>query len=389
MESLTGLLHGLYFFRTLPEEELGSIAAVCREEQVEPRAMICREGTPADRFFIIVEGSVEVWKDWGEKEADLLAVHGPGHLFGELALIDEMPRSATVIAREPTRLLSIGRTDFHRIITENASVALSVMRSVSSMVRVSNETFVDSLRRRNRELIKANRELKAAQARLLRAERLSLLGRVSSLILHDIRNPLSVLRGLAEMALAHGEDRAVVEKNVRRIIAEADRLGRIAGELLDYSRGEISLTMSIVDPRDLVAEAVQIVADRFAAQKIEIRTEVSASRPVILDHDRMLRVLLNLADNSRKAMPHGGTFTITVAREQDRLLLTVADTGEGMDHEVQERLFEPFYTSSREGGTGLGMSIVKSIVDAHEGSLSFTSRRGEGTCFRLSLPSRS
>jgi signal-transduction protein with cAMP-binding, CBS, and nucleotidyltransferase domain len=137
---------------------------------------------------------VEVWKDWGDSEADLLAVHGPGHLFGEMALIDELPRSATVIARNPVRVLSIGRQDFHRIITENASVALSVMRSVSSMVRVSNDNFVESLRKRNRELVKTNRQLKNTQSRLLRAERLSVLGRFSTLILHDIRNPISILR---------------------------------------------------------------------------------------------------------------------------------------------------------------------------------------------------
>lgn len=161
MESPHGILRDLYFFRSLPEEDLRKIAAVCREEQFSPGDMICREGAPADRFYIIVEGAVEVWKDWGDPEADLLAHHGPGHMFGEMALIDEMPRSATVVACAPSRLLSIGRQDFQSIIHENASVALTIMRSVSSMVRVSNENFVDSLRKRNRELVKANGSSKA------------------------------------------------------------------------------------------------------------------------------------------------------------------------------------------------------------------------------------
>ncbi len=386
MEPAIGLLRGLYFFRGLSEEDLARIAAVSREERYATAGLICREGTPADRFFIIIDGSVEVWKDWGEREADMLAVHKAGHLFGEMALIDELPRSATVVAREPTRLLSVGRDDFHHIIRENASVALSVMRSVSSMVRTSNESFVESLRARNRALVRANRRLKSTQDRLIRAERLSVLGRLSSLILHDIRNPLSILRGLAEMVLLHPADPAVVERNIRRIIDETDRLGRIAGELLDYSRGEIRLQMSIVEPRDLVGEAVRILGERFASRKIEIRTDVAYPQPVILDQDRMLRVLLNLADNSRKAMPGGGVFTISVAKEDDRLVFQVSDTGEGMEQAVQDRLFEPYFTSSREGGTGLGMSIVKSIVDAHEGTLSFTSRRNEGTTFRVSLP---
>ena len=164
MEARKGLLRDIYFFRGLTEDDLAKVAAACREEHFTAGDMICREGSPADRFFIILEGTVEVWKDWGDPEADQLAVHGPGHLFGELALIDELPRSATVVARDAARLLSVGRQDFHRIITENASVALSVMRSVSSMVRVSNETFVDSLRARNRALVKANRKLKSAQS---------------------------------------------------------------------------------------------------------------------------------------------------------------------------------------------------------------------------------
>jgi signal transduction histidine kinase len=388
VEAAAELLRGLYFLRGLAEEDLLRVAAVCREERYEPGALICGEGTPADRFFIIVAGSVEVWKDWGEREADMLAVHGAGHFFGELALIDELPRSATVLAREPARVLSVGREDFHRIVTENASVALSIMRSVSAMVRTSNDSFVDSLRKRNRALVKANRELKSAQEKLLRAERLSLLGRVSSLILHDIRNPLSVLRSLAEMVLLHPGDPAAVERNVRRIMDEADRLGRIASELLDYSRGEISLHMSIVDPCALAREAVRIIQERFESRKIDIRMELGSAPSVIMDHDRMLRVLLNLADNSRKAMPNGGVFTLSVGREDSRLVFQVADTGEGMETSVQERLFEPFFTSSREGGTGLGMTIVKSIVDAHDGTLSFTSRRQEGTIFRISLPLR-
>jgi signal transduction histidine kinase len=386
MESSTELLRGLYFLRSLSEEELTQVASVCREERFDPGVMICREGAPADRFFIIVDGSVEVWKDWGDPEADLLAVHGAGHMFGELALIDELPRSATVIARDTSRLLSIGRADFHHIITENSSVALSVMRSVSSMVRVSNETFVENLRERNKELVRANRKLSRAQSQLLRAERLSVLGRFSSLILHDIRNPLSILRGNAEMALLHLGEGQVVEKNLTRIIEEADRLNRIAGELLDFSRGEISLTMAIVGIRDLVERAERIVAESFASRKIQIRNVIEFDGPVILDADRMLRVLLNLADNSRKAMPRGGTFTIRAFKEGSHLVLLVSDTGEGMAREVQSRLFEPFFTSSAEGGTGLGMLIVKSIVDAHNGTLSFVSAKNEGTAFRIEIP---
>jgi signal transduction histidine kinase len=383
-----GALGKLSFFKDLGAEDLEKVASLCREESFTAGDAVFTEGTPADKLYIIREGTVEVWKDYAAAERDLLALHGPGHLFGEMALIDDLPRSATVIARGPVRALSIGRGDFHRIISANSSVALSVMRSVSAMVRSSNESFVETLRRRNTELVRANRELKQTQAKLLRAERLSVMGKFSSLILHDIRNPISILRGFAELALLAPDDTATVKKNLGRIIDEADRLNRIASELLDFSRGEISLTLSIVDLRDLVKKVADTMAEKFAARGIEIMTDVQFSGPVILDNDRMLRVLLNLADNSRKAMPCGGTFTLSVLRDGAGLVIEAADTGEGMDEEVQKTLFEPFVTNSKEGGTGLGTVIVKNIVEAHDGTLGFTSTKGKGTTFRISLPIR-
>jgi signal transduction histidine kinase len=383
-----GALRKLSFFKDLGAEDLGKVASLCREESFAAGDAVFTEGDPADKLYIIREGTVEVWKDYAAAERDLLALHGPGHLFGEMALIDDLPRSATVIARGPVRALSIGRGDFHRIISENSSVALSVMRSVSAMVRSSNESFVETLRHRNTELVKANRELKKAQAKLLRAERLSVMGKFSSLILHDIRNPISILRGFAELALLSPTATETVKKNVGRIIEGGDRLNRIPSELLDFSRGEISLTLSIVDLRDLVKKVTDNMEERFFSRGIAIRTDVQYPGPVILDNDRMLRVLLNLADNSRKAMPHGGTFSIVVFREDKQLVMEVADTGEGMDEEVQKTLFEPFVTHSNEGGTGLGTVIVKNIVEAHDGTLGFKSAKGQGTSFRISLPIR-
>jgi len=97
-------------------------------------------------------------------------------------------------------------------------------------------------------------------------------------------------------------------------------------------------------------------------------------------------VFLNLADNAWKAMPKGGEFGVRVWKENGTLRAEVSDTGVGMSEEVQRRIFEPFFSSSEMGGTGLGMSIVKSIIEAHHGTVSFTSAPGKGTAFRICLP---
>jgi signal transduction histidine kinase len=265
-------------------------------------------------------------------------------------------------------------------------VAVSVLKSVSLMVRKSNDSFVDSLHARNRDLEIAYRELKNAQDELLRAERLSTIGKLASLILHDIRNPISVVRGYAEMMVQHPDDRERTVRNARRIIGEADRLNRFAGELLDYSRGDIRLNLQIVDLSELVTEVCDEFAEKLRARGIRLETRVGYRGPVLLDRERMLRVFHNLVDNARKAMPEGGTLSVAVEQQDGGYRFSVSDTGVGMSREVKERIFEPFFSASGGGGTGLGMSIVKSIVEAHEGSVTVTTERGKGTEFRIVLP---
>lgn len=386
MKDLFAFLKKVYFFRGLSDEDIRRIQEVCHQDSFAPGDVIFAEGSPPDRFYIIAGGSVEVWKNHGLPAADLLAVHTRGHLFGEMALIDELPRSATVVARETTRLFYIDRDDFQRIIRANSSIAVCILKSVSDMVRQSNENFVEGLRARARELEQANQALREAQQELLVRDRLSTLGKFSSLILHDIRNPISILRSLGEMILLNTADREKVQRNAGKIIAEADRLNQIASELLDYSRGEIRLNMGVVSLREFFARLEEAIEERFRSRGIEIHVEVNVAEPLIMDEQRMFRVFLNLADNARKAMPHGGRFSIKAERTDGSLRVEVADTGVGMDAEVQKRIFEPFFSHSSQGGTGLGMSIVKSVIEAHHGTLHFTSEPGAGTTFRIGLP---
>jgi signal transduction histidine kinase len=291
-----------------------------------------------------------------------------------------------VLAKKPTRLFYIDRDDFQRIIQDNSEIAISILKSVTDMVRSSNEYFVENLRERARELEKTNQALQEAQEELLRRDRLSTLGKFSSLILHDIRNPLSVLRSLAEMIIINTGDRDKVERNAKRIITEADRLNQIASEMLDYSRGEIRLNMSIVDIRAFFDRFLEAVEEKMQARDIAVATEITISQPVIMDEQRMFRVFYNLADNARKAMPRGGTFRIKAFKADQTLKVEVSDTGVGMDPSIQRKIFDPFFSHSDEGGTGLGMSIVKSVVEAHNGTLFLTSKPGGGTTFRVTLP---
>ncbi len=153
MASHFQFLRTVKFFDFLSDSEIQKIEAKCREEEYAPGELIFAEGSRKDKFFIILDGKVEIWKDYRNPDGVLLAHFDAGKMFGEMALIDDLPRSATVIAKRPTRLLGIKQGDFSDIILRNRNISLSIMKSLSSMLRESNELLIQGLREKNRQLV--------------------------------------------------------------------------------------------------------------------------------------------------------------------------------------------------------------------------------------------
>ena len=381
-------LRSIPFFEELSNDDIHSISKYCTDSVFEPGKILFDEGDPADMFYIIMDGEVEVWKAYGTDDEDMLAVHGNGKLFGEMALIDNMPRSATVKTRTQTRLLQIGEHDFQNMIRENSSVAFSIVRSLSSMVRKSNETFLEDLKERNLELEKANIDLKSAHEELIKKERLSNLGKFSSMILHDLRNPISTVKAYTELLLIDSDIPEKPKKYISNIKFETERINNLASELLDYSRGDIRLDMKIVDLSGFLSNLETSVNRRFSSSNINIIFINNFTDHAVFDVERMMRVMMNLAENARKALAGKGNFSITADKEVQALKFIIKDDGEGMSSDIQKHIFEPFYSSSRGGGTGLGMVIVKNIVEAHEGELEIISSPGKGTEIKISIPLR-
>jgi len=383
-------LKRVYFFKNLSDEEISFVVSLCREGTCKAGQIICSEGEIADKFYIIVEGSFEVYKNFNDPKPDLLAQHSAGSFFGEMALVDELPRSATVIAKEDSQFLYLSRNDFQALISQHVSIALSVMTSMSFLVRSSNELFVEDLRKRNQKLEQAYSDLEHAQAEQLRNERLSTLGKFSSMVLHDIRNPIAIIKGQLQLMLMHLEDSDRLRKFIANVDTESSKLERLAGEFLDYSRGEIRLNFSVVQPLEFMTRFKESLASQMEKLGITVNTTIENESPVLLDAERIQRVLSNLIDNARKACKDSSTkhIGIHIGGNDDRFLLSVSDSGVGMSDETKARIFEPFFSASGAGGTGLGLLIVKNVVEAHGGTLEIESKPGEGTCFTVNLPRR-
>lgn len=136
-------LKGVKFFQTLPASEIEKISTVCKEKHFGAGELIFAEGDSGDLFYIILSGVVEIWKNYKNTERDLLVVYGPGQSFGELALIDDSYRSATIVCREPCVLLTIHRDDFNSVLMNSTHISLSIMRSMAAMIRDNTVHFFE------------------------------------------------------------------------------------------------------------------------------------------------------------------------------------------------------------------------------------------------------
>jgi signal transduction histidine kinase len=241
-----------------------------------------------------------------------------------------------------------------------------------------------------RAFARAIEELRSAQAQLVHADRLSALGSVYASLSHEINNPLGILSARAKLALAAAREKGLDDETVRDlevIDRQGTRLAEIVRGLLAFARKAES-SMRPVDLNAVVREVVGLVKQPFSKQGVRLESDLDPTLPVLqASPDQLQQVLLNLVTNARDAMPSGGTIRLRTARANGHLIAEVRDTGSGLTAEVQEHLFEPFYTTKDVGkGTGLGLSVSYGIAKAHGGQLEGANAPGGGALFRLSLP---
>ena len=229
-------------------------------------------------------------------------------------------------------------------------------------------------------------EVHALRREIARSQRLASIGSLAAGVAHEIRNPLSSIKGFATYFQERYRDVEADRETAAIMIEEVDRLNRVVGQLLELSR-PVEIARQPVRLEDLIARSLALVESRAREAGIEIKTMIPSPPPrARLDADRMQQVLLNLYLNAMDAMDGGGTLAVAIrARKDGRLAIEVADTGQGMDDQQQQRIFDPYFTT-KSSGTGLGLAIVHNIMEAHNGSISVDSRPGTGTTVRCMLP---
>lgn len=221
-------------------------------------------------------------------------------------------------------------------------------------------------------------------------ERLSNIGAMAAAIVHDLKNPIGAIMGLSDLARDVQLVPAKREEYLKGINQEAKRLLALAQEVLEFSRGELKLDIKPQSCNEFFSSIQQSLLPLMKANRIEFRCEVLYQGIIEVDSERIRRVLFNLATNSVEAMTGANTqnpqFELHISANNHMLTILTRDNGPGIPKQIQATLFEPFTTHGKIHGTGLGMAIVKKVINAHHGTIHFHSDPKQGTQFTLTLP---
>lgn len=226
-------------------------------------------------------------------------------------------------------------------------------------------------------------EVRRLQGEIRRQEKMAALGGLAAGVAHEIRNPLSSIKGLATFFAAQFEDGSESKRAASIMIQEVDRLNRVITELLDFSR-PTDLKFAVKDLSPIVKRSIQLIEQETARLGVQMDLHIAKDIcPVMIDADRIAQCLLNIYLNAIQAMEHGGRLTVSCDAVERRFArIVISDTGLGIKAEHLNRIFDPYFTTKAKG-TGLGLAIVHKIIEAHQARVEVESLPGKGTTFTI------
>lgn len=269
------------------------------------------------------------------------------------------------------------------------SADIEILTILSGQVAglVENARLVAQLEEWNRELERRveerTRALEEAQQRLLRSERLATVGQLGASIAHELRNPLGVINNSVYfLRLRLGEEDPKITKHLDIIEHEVRSANKIITDLMNFVRVK-EVEKEVLDPNVLVERVLNKIE---VPENIAIKAQLDPSLPAApFDAVKMEQILINLLNNAIQAMPQGGEVVISTSKREGWICFSIRDTGEGIRPEDLPHIFEPLFTTKAKG-IGLGLSIVKLLVDAHHGEIEVSSQVGQGTEFIVKIP---
>jgi signal transduction histidine kinase len=371
-------------FPGIQESEAGEMVAAGKVNTYPEEITLCREGELEDIFYILLDGEVKVTKLINEREVRLLKRIQPGGFFGEMAIIHNAPRAATVTTLVPVIVLEIQKETFNIFLKRSSSVALAVVREVSRRLRENDDMAIEDLRMKAGELATAYQKL--AEQEQARTEFLTTIA-------HELRTPLMAANGYLQIVRSgnlRGESLKLALETIYRNLQDITAL---TNNILFLQ--EMDLIMSNMQPIDvgiLIVNVVEQLRDQAISNKVDLALNVAQKVPAIsADSKNLERALTAIVDNAIKFSPDGGEVKVEVGYTYPHVWIKIQDHGVGIDPEIRPYIFDRFFHVEKIGnrlfrGTGLGLSIARAVIQQHGGRLSVESLPGQGSTFTIWLP---
>ncbi|MGD9238604.1 MAG: ATP-binding protein [Desulfobacterales bacterium] len=236
-------------------------------------------------------------------------------------------------------------------------------------------------------LFKDLTEVRTLRREVARSQRLASVGRLAAGVAHEIRNPLSSIKGFATYFKERYPDRPDDQQTADIMIHEVDRLNRVVGQLLEFAR-PVPVKRQPISLQDLLKDSIRLIEDRAAQKNISIQTRNDTGIDAAWgDPDRINQILLNLYLNAIDSMQNGGELNVELSSEGDgeEICIKISDSGGGINPEHLSKVFDPYFTT-KSTGTGLGLAIAHNIVEAMDGSIKVESDKKRGTTFSVRIP---
>lgn len=354
-------------FRELAPTELQALRQIAQERTFTTGSRIFSENDPGDGVYVIRDGLVEIAHLVGDRALCVFSKFGPGEIFGEMAVIEDLPRSATTTAAKETHVYFIPRTPMVNLLRHSPSLSFKLLQEVSRRLRDFNQHHL-------REIIEA--------------ERLATVGNFARSIVHDLKNPLTVIGMAAEIMAMPNATLERRRESYARVSRQIVSINDLVSDILNFTQNApVPTSLPLASYREFIETTVNELRTDNNLKGATLRLE---NEPPDLnlpfDSRRLRRVIFNLVSNAADMMPDNGQIIFRFQDNQSELIMEIQDTGPGIAPEIADKLFQTFVTYGKEHGTGLGLSICKKIIEDHRGRISARNAPGGGAIFSFTLP---
>ena len=370
-------------FPGIKPEEVQEIIVNSRITTYPPETVICRENEIEYVFYMVLEGDFEVTKVINNSEVRLLKSLTAGDFFGEMALIHNAPRAATVKSKTNAIMLELDKDGFNRVLKRSPSVAMAMVSEISSRLRQNDEMAIEDLRMRASELADAYQRL--AEQELVRREFLSNVA-------HELRTPLMVASGYLHAIQKGMVASEQLNSTIETVSRNVDQITTLANDLLFLQEIELVLPeFQPVDVIEVVNEVVKKYEEKAQARQVSIKVKGDRSVSKIKgDAQSLERAVSALVDNAIKFSAPNGEVEIRFAEQGNRVRISIEDHGIGIAPGIRPRIFDRFFHLDKSGdqlysGLGIGLSITRQVILQHQGILDVESEPGKGSKFIMSL----